>query len=178
MRWTPNSRGGDVRDELAGDGVRLEREYDATPEELWDAWTSPERLARWLARPAGPLGPEPVRLSFGDGEDEWAEVRVRQSRPPELLELTWTFPGISESVLRVEIQRLPGGRSRLIVDHGHLGDAAVGYGAGWDAYLQSLRADLTGERTTAWDELFATALPTWRARASAPRESGLRQSRA
>jgi hypothetical protein len=30
-------------------GLRFERVYDTTPDDLWSALTEPERLARWLA---------------------------------------------------------------------------------------------------------------------------------
>ena len=48
--------------------LRIERVFDCTPDELWDAWTTPEEFARWInpfpgldaevpvleARPGGP----------------------------------------------------------------------------------------------------------------------------
>ena len=35
--------------------VTLQRRYDTTPEDLWDALTSPERLPRWLLPVSGEL---------------------------------------------------------------------------------------------------------------------------
>ena len=37
---------------LRQDGVRFERLYDATPEELWSAITDPEQIQGWLAHVA------------------------------------------------------------------------------------------------------------------------------
>lgn len=157
-------------DELREDGgalsLHLEQDYDATPAEVWDAWTRPERLARWLARPSGELTGAPVRLDFGDGPDDWADVTVLVSEPPVLLELRWDFVGDVSSRLRVEIVELAPGRTRVRLDHSGLGDSTLGYGAGWQAYLVSLAAELGAPADGAsWDERFATALPTWQARA-------------
>ncbi len=35
--------------------VLVERTLDATTREVWDAWTRPEQLARWLGAAEGPL---------------------------------------------------------------------------------------------------------------------------
>lgn len=44
---TPSTTG-DLRADGARRGVRFERLYKATAEELWSALTRPEQLARWL----------------------------------------------------------------------------------------------------------------------------------
>jgi len=47
------------RDTMLSDtSLRIERSFDATPEEVFDAWTSPEVLRRWWA--AHPQGSTPV----------------------------------------------------------------------------------------------------------------------
>jgi uncharacterized protein YndB with AHSA1/START domain len=161
-----------VTDELRADGdasyLHLEREYDATPEEVWDAWTDPERLARWLARPAAaPLTAHgPVRFTFGEGDSEWADITVRESQPPHRLEVVWAIAGASSSVLRIEISAVDATRSRVVVEHRGLGDSTVGYGAGWEAYLQTLAVELGEDATVTWDERFAEVLPQWRERAA------------
>lgn len=159
-------------DEFRSDAtVQLEREYSATPDEVWDAWTSPERLARWLGKPAGPVldAAEPVRLTLGDGDDEWADVSVITADRPRLLELVWAFVGEPSSVLRVEIEPVDAARTRLVVEHRGLGSSAVGYGAGWQAYLDGeLAGELGGAwETSGWDVRFERALPIWRERAAA-----------
>lgn len=161
-----------MTDEFRADGtVRLDREYEATPDEVWDAWTSPERLARWLGTLAGPIlgASGAVRLVLGDGADEWADVSVVAADPPRLLELSWAFERGSRSVLRVEIEPVDSARTRVLVEHRGLGSSAVGYGAGWQAYLdgelpRELGADVA---PSGWDEQFDQALPVWRERAAA-----------
>jgi uncharacterized protein YndB with AHSA1/START domain len=161
-----------VPDEFRNDAtVHLDREYPATPDEVWDAWTSPERLARWLGTPAGPVldVTGPVRLTLGDGEDDWADVSVITADRPRLLELGWAFVGEPGSVLRVEIEPIDETRTRLLVEHRGLGSSAVGYGAGWQAYLDGALAGELGEawETSGWDVRFEQALPIWRERAAA-----------
>ena len=77
--------------------LRIERVFDCTPEELWEAWTTPEEFARWIAplpgRDAEVVAFEPRpggRLAWimacpvGEAihEDGWFEV---VDRPHELV---------------------------------------------------------------------------------------------
>jgi uncharacterized protein YndB with AHSA1/START domain len=110
-----------------------------------------------------------VRLSLGDGADEWADITVLTADRPRLLELSWVFEGDSGSVLRVEIEPIDATRTRLVVEHRGLGSSAVGYGAGWQAYLDGALAAELGQaaETSDWDVRFGQALPVWRERAAA-----------
>jgi hypothetical protein len=136
---------------------------------------TPERLARWLGKPAGPVldAPGPVRLTLGDGTDEWADVTVITADRPRLLELAWAFEGEPDSVLRVEIEPIDATRTRLLVEHRGLGSSAVGYGAGWQAYLDGELAAELGHTvaTSGWDLQFERALPVWRERAEAAQDT-------
>lgn len=160
-----------MADELRADGdalaLHLEREYAATADEVWSAWTDPDRLARWLAPVSGALRPgsAPVRLTFGDGDDDRADLTVLTAEAPRLLRLRWAVAGAEDSEVRVEIVPLAAGRVRLVLDHRRLGDATIGYGAGWEAYLRQLPGELGIPQDASWDELFAAALPAWRERA-------------
>ena len=159
----------EIRDSGGERTIHLERVYAASPAEMWQAWTDPIRLTRWLGHPAGSLlgAAAPVRLRLGDDPDQWADVRVLRAVEPRLLELAWDFPGQSGSVLRVEIVPIAAGQSRLIIDHRGLGGSSTGYGAGWQAYLDgSLRAETGVAADESWDTLFARALPAWQRRAA------------
>lgn len=150
--------------------VHLERDYRATPEQLWDAWTSPQRLARWLGTVAGPLlgATAPVRMILGDGDDQWADVRIRSADRPRSLELSWDFPGESGSVISVRFVPLSDTHTRLVIDHSGLADAATGYGAGWQAYLEGGLAGLFDSSVDVdWDRRFLSCLGVWRERAAA-----------
>jgi uncharacterized protein YndB with AHSA1/START domain len=151
--------------------VHLEREYDATAEQLWRAWTDPGRLARWLGSVSGPLlgADRPVRMAMGDEDDQWVDLQVLTADEPRLIELAWDFAGQVGSRLRVELVVVSPGRTRVVLDHVGLGDAATPYGAGWEAYLDgALPAELAGRvDPLSWADRFAAALPSWRERASA-----------
>ena len=88
-----------MTDELRTSGdrraVHLERTYDTTPDDLWRAWTDPQRLARWLGVPAGPIvgASGPVRISMGEDENDWVDVEILRTEEPWLLELSWEFYG-------------------------------------------------------------------------------------
>lgn len=149
--------------------VHLERDYQASPVELWQAWTDPSRMARWLGVPAGPLldAAAPVRIVMGDGAEEWVEVHVLTADPPHLLELRWDFPSQADTRLRVELRALNPNLTRLVLDHYGLGSSATGYGAGWQAYLEGgLARELGGEVDTSWEQRFARALPSWQQRSA------------
>jgi uncharacterized protein YndB with AHSA1/START domain len=149
--------------------VHLERDYDATAEELWLCWTDPRRLARWLGRPDGPLlgATEPVLLVLGDEADQWVRVRVLAAEPPRTLTVAWDFPDETASRLRIDLMDIGPGRTRLILSHSSLGVSSTGYGAGWQAYLEGELLRETGVAVdTTWEQRFEQALPVWRERAA------------
>ena len=84
---------GTVRRDGSFGAVRFERVYAATPEELWDAWTSPERIPRWLgASLVGTLAAgSTARLVWGEDADSQVELLVQEHKPPRLLEWQWTI---------------------------------------------------------------------------------------
>jgi uncharacterized protein YndB with AHSA1/START domain len=131
---------GTVRRDGAFGAVRFERVYAVPPEELWAAWTVPERLSRWLG---GTLSapPEPgatLTLAWGDDPDSQVGLVVREMVPPRLLEWEWTINGEPPSLLRVELSPDPGG-TRLLLDHSGLPPAQfAGLSAGWHDFLDAL----------------------------------------
>ena len=151
---------GVLRAEGGRRGVRFERHFAASLEEVWDALTNPERLARWLA--PGSIdggGDGTVKLDFGEGG--LVTGRVLRWEPLSLVEFEWRFAGETESVVRFELSR-DGDGTHLVLDHRALGpEHATGYSAGWDAHLAALGDHLEG-RQGSWDERFAAALPYYR----------------
>jgi uncharacterized protein YndB with AHSA1/START domain len=132
--------------------ITFERRYDAPPAEVWSALTEPERLARWLA-PAE-IG-DSVRIDFGN---DVVTGRVLVRDEPHVLEYEWRFTGEEESVVRFELLAAADG-TLLRLEHRRLApEHALGYSAGWHAYLEDL---LTGRRSP-WDDRFAELLPLYR----------------
>ena len=121
-------------------GVRVQRRYDAAPDEVWAALTDPVSLARWLA----PTGRVELReggafeLDF-PGEGSRMSGRVRALEPQHVLELEWNYPGEPPSIVRLSLEPTEDG-TRLVVDHRGLERVlATGYGEGWQRHLERLR---------------------------------------
>jgi uncharacterized protein YndB with AHSA1/START domain len=150
---------GTVRQDGDFGAVRFERVYAAAPEELWDAWTSPERISRWLG--ASLIGPLSVgssaRLVWGDDPDSQVDLVVREMTPPERLEWQWTIAGEPPTLLRVELTPAPGG-TLLVLDHSRLpATHLLGLSAGWHDFLDVLGTGVPAEEDR-WREL----LPAYR----------------
>jgi uncharacterized protein YndB with AHSA1/START domain len=145
--------------------VHFERVYDYRQEELWAALTEPGQLRGWLGEVEVDLrvGGRIV-IRFGDTDEGMAAGVIRELDPPRVLEYGWTYPGETDSVLRLELAP-HGDGTLLILDHRRLpASAAAGYGAGWHAHLDTLDA-LLGHGAADWDERFAELLPDYRAAA-------------
>lgn len=150
-------------------GVRFERRYDATPDELWSALTEPDRLGRWLAnvveidlRVGGRFL---LRWEEGDGTQE-TDGTIRALEPGKVLELDWTYPGEPDSVARFEL-RPDGDGTILVLDHRGLPPGSIaGYGAGWHSHLDSLEAHLRGGEAD-WTARFQELGPDYERQAEA-----------
>jgi uncharacterized protein YndB with AHSA1/START domain len=122
--------------------VRFTRYYGAPPDEVWDALTAPESLARWLAQPTEielrPGGVFRLQLS----QRETMDGRVRAADPPRLLELDWKRGGEEPSVLRFDLK--PDGQGTvLVLDHRRI-DATIGmlYMSVWERRLRNLDSEV------------------------------------
>lgn len=123
----------------------LTRSYDTTVEDLWDAITTPERLARWFMPVEGDLkvgGRYQLKGNAGG--------TITRCDRPEALDVTWEIMG---GTSWVQVRLAPDGkRARLTLEHiahkegigeEHLkkyGPAATGIG--WDLALEGLRQHL------------------------------------
>ena len=147
--------------------VRFERRYPATPADVWSAITDTERIGRWLA-PATLLEDGHYRLDFDNGQQTTGAVEVCDA--PHALVVTWEFPGEPASRVSVEI-RPDGDGALLVLDHTRLPQGqGAGYGAGWEAHLATLEAQLSGTTAPDWDERFGALLPAYRAALAGLRE--------
>jgi uncharacterized protein YndB with AHSA1/START domain len=152
---------GEVRAEGDGAGLRYERRYDATPDEVWAAFTDPDSIRRWLFAEAivEPRAGGLFELRWGD---DAARGEVIVWEPPYVFEASWDESNV-ESVLRVEIAP-DGSGAVLVLDHrGLTRPSAIGTGAGWHAHLEALGDVLgaRGEIEDRWQERFEALKPVY-----------------
>jgi uncharacterized protein YndB with AHSA1/START domain len=125
------------------------RTYGATVDDVWEACTNPERLARWYAPVAGELrvGGTFTQGDFGSG-------RITRCEPPHLLTVALGGdPAPDEIELR--LKEGPGGTTVLEFEHattldshtigGQVFDAVYCMGGGYGPRLISLELLLKGE---------------------------------
>lgn len=124
--------------------VTLSRGFAAPADDVWDACTDPERLARWFLPVAGDLRPGGRYRIEGMG----VGGAVERCDPPRSFALTWESRGdVSRVVVRLE--PASGGGTTLTLHHtGHTDDAfwaRFGPGAtgvGWELMLLGLAGHL------------------------------------
>lgn len=142
-------RRGTGDDELIA--ITLRREYPAGIEEMWDAVSDPQRLARWFAPVSGDLREGGTFQVEGNAAGE-----IRDCVPPSALALTWGGPA---SVLRVRLTP-SGTATTLELEHtvpaavAGSGAGALYVGPGWDVALLGLTRWLNHELTgdpAAWE---------------------------
>ncbi|CCK25166.1 Aha1 domain-containing protein [Streptomyces davaonensis JCM 4913] len=133
----------------AGDArtVLLRRSYDADVADVWNAVTTPERIARWFLPVSGEFKVG-GRYQF-EGQ---AGGEILQCDEPNLLRVSWLFgpdPGFSEVVVRLTAEGAE--RTVLELEHvavvpeefwGQFGPGATG--VGWDMVLLGLGMHLAG----------------------------------
>jgi uncharacterized protein YndB with AHSA1/START domain len=141
--------------------VRVEDVYDTSIEDLWEACTRPERLARWIARVSGDLRVggtvDAVFTSTWTGSG-----RIDVCDAPTHLLVT-TGPGTDEEAEIEAWLSAEGDRTRLVVEERGLplGELPL-HGAGWQAHLEDLGRALTGAVPEEWSSTAPAA--GWHAR--------------
>lgn len=124
--------------------VRVEDVYDTSIDDLWDACTRPERLARWIAEVSGDLRVGgTVQVTFTSTADGPARIDVCDA--PHHLLITME-PGTEEEGPIEAWLTEEGDRTRLAVEkRGLPADKLHFYAAGWQTHLEDLgRALSTG----------------------------------
>jgi uncharacterized protein YndB with AHSA1/START domain len=137
----------------------ISQRYDTGVEDLWEACSSPERLARWFAPVAGDLA-----LGGRFQIEGNAAGTVEACDPPRSFSTTWEYGG-EISWITVEITP-DGGGARLSLEHTAPADAMVEFwerygpgatGVGWDLAFLGLAIHIaTGADRPAEDDGFET----------------------
>lgn len=108
--------------------VRIEREFDAPRDLVWEAHTDPALLSEWLGPRRLTMTVQEMDVRAGgsyrythesdDGSGPFVFFgEFREVEPPHLLVQTFQFEGNEHpaSVDRIELEELEGGRTRLVV---------------------------------------------------------------
>ena len=134
--------------------LRLDRHYDAAPEEVWRAWTEPEEMKRWwgpgkndvvhLAESDVRVGGR-FRVAFTSDSDEMLEVSGVYSEvvPHRKLVFTWAWKSAPEQESRVTVTFKPsGGGTDLTLLHEQFFDAGArdAHEEGWSNALAKIDA--------------------------------------
>jgi uncharacterized protein YndB with AHSA1/START domain len=145
--------------------------YDTEVDDLWQAVTTPERLARWMAPYRGEFRLGGRWEAIGSDGAVYCVGEVSACEPPRGFTTTWQVRDepLTELVVRLEPE---GDRTRLRL--WHTGVTDVDYGAGWHTYLEALAAhvaDPRGDQTDgdAWQRRFSELAPEYASRFDAVR---------
>jgi uncharacterized protein YndB with AHSA1/START domain len=122
----------------------ISQRYDTTIDDLWEACTTSERLARWFAPVTGEL-----RLGGRYQVEGNASGIIETCEPPRSFSATWEY-GDEVSWISVQITQ-DGGGARLTLEHAAPADAGIEFwerygpgagGVGWDLALLGLALHL------------------------------------
>ncbi|NJP66456.1 SRPBCC family protein [Streptomyces spiramenti] len=144
--------------------VTIAQSYPTTCEDLWQACTTAERLARWMPPVTGELR-EGGRYQL-DGN---AGGEILACDPPRSFEATWEYAGeVSWVTVTVAPDRDDPERARFTLSHASHPDPAFwdrygpgATGVGWDLALFGLASHLVGTPTPVGPES-AVADPAYR----------------
>jgi uncharacterized protein YndB with AHSA1/START domain len=145
-------------DEKRG-AVRVEDVFDTGIEDLWEACTTPDRLARWIAEVSGDLRVGGMlEATFTSSWSGSGRIDVCD-RPHHLL-LT-TEPGTDDQAEIEAWLTAEGDRTRLVVEERGLPvDRLHLHGAGWQAHLEDLGRALAG-RSSVWKARWTELVPVY-----------------
>jgi len=131
---------------VAPDVIERELRIAASPETVFDFWTDPDRIVRWMGRTAT-IEPRPggtFRIDYNGSDIALGEI-VEIDRPRRLV-LSWGWEAIGDvtppGASRVEVDLEPDGDGTILrLRHSGLAVEAVqGHSEGWDQFLPALAA--------------------------------------
>jgi uncharacterized protein YndB with AHSA1/START domain len=127
--------------------VVLRRRYPAPVADVWDACTSPARIARWLSPVTGDLRPGGSYQLEGN-----AGGTIACCEPPHLLRVTWVLRDSPPSRVELRLSAQGDQDTLLELEHAGLSDDAFwaqfgpgAVGVGWDLALLGLSLHLSGQ---------------------------------
>lgn len=147
---------GSIRIEPDGTGtVHMDRVYATGIDDLWDAITTPARLARWIGSVDGTLAVGgTVRAEF---TSHWTgTIRVDVCDAPAHVRVTMD-DGAETTTTEAWLTAESDDRTRLVLEErGFTRDEVADHGAGWQVHVEDLETAIAGGERTPWE-------PRWRA---------------
>lgn len=128
--------------------VVLRRHYRTSPADLWDALTTPERVARWMGRIEGVAAAGETIVVHDAGMPLSWTAEIRACEVPHRFVMTWRFNGEDTMGMEhddthdeVEVRLTPDGDGTVLeLEHRSPdpGDWNRGAGIGWENFLLNL----------------------------------------
>jgi uncharacterized protein YndB with AHSA1/START domain len=110
--------------EHLGNLIRVEMETSATPQQAWEAWADPEKIAQWFVdRASGEAKPGGTMTWFFDNFGYVLPYKVLDAVPGELFVLQWDPPQGDSGILEVRIAREGGATRVRLINSGFREDA-------------------------------------------------------
>jgi uncharacterized protein YndB with AHSA1/START domain len=125
--------------------IRAEIETSATPQQAWEAWADPEKIAQWFTdRASGEAKPGGTMTWFFDKFGYALPYTVVDAEPGKLFVLKWQPPQGNAGILEVRIGRQGGTTLVKLINSGFREDAAwndeyEGVASGWKMALAILK---------------------------------------
>ena len=140
-----------VRGETTGPIVQLRRRVRAHADEIFDLWTKPDLMVRWMSPFPGavdckascdlrPGGAFSLVMSSGNSSREVSGTYVEIDRPRKLV-FTWMGPLTNNVDTLVTVELTPrGDETDLVLTHERLPNSAIveGHTKGWGHILDHL----------------------------------------
>jgi uncharacterized protein YndB with AHSA1/START domain len=139
------------RDDATGPIVQLRRRLSAGAEQIFDLWTKPDLMVRWLSPFPGavdckascdlrPGGAFSLVMTSADSSREVSGTYVQIDRPRKLV-FTWIGPLTNHVTTLVTVELIPiGDQTELVLTHERLPTPAMheGHTKGWGHILDHL----------------------------------------
>ena len=132
--------------------LRIERTFNAPAQAVFDAWTSPEVMARWWHAGSDwetPVSEVDLRVGGGlrvtmrapDGQEYGARGEYTEIKAPERLAFTWTWDDSDGQASLIELDfSEQGGATTVVLTHSGLSgeESKQSHTEGWDKVLDNL----------------------------------------
>jgi len=148
-------------DDTTAPFVQVRRRIQAGPEQIFDLWTRPDLMVRWMSPFPGevdckascdprPGGAFSLVMSSGEARREVTGTYVQLERPYKLV-FTWTGPLTNHVMTLVTVELKPvGNETDLVLTHERLPTPAMweGHTKGWGFILDHLADAVSKGATT------------------------------